>query len=63
MIRFYLDLDAASENAKIGWQKLHWQSAGGSKWPYWRSEVTDVDVELKYQTISRKEFLQLKYRS
>ena len=23
MIRFYLDLDAALENIKIGWQKLH----------------------------------------
>ena len=39
-------LDAASENAKIGWQKLHGLQAG-SKWPYWRSEVTEVHAELK----------------
>ena len=30
---FYFDLDAASENLKIGWQKLHSLHAG-SKWPY-----------------------------
>ena len=36
----------------------------GSKWPFWRSEVTEVDAELKEdQTISSKEFLKLKYRS
>ena len=57
MIHFYLDLDAASENVKIGWQ-------ASSKWSYWRSEVTEVDAELKEDhTFSRKEFLKLKYRS
>ena len=48
IIHFYIDLDAASENAKIGWQKLNSLQVG-SKWPYmyWRSEVTEVHAELK----------------
>ena len=63
MISFYLDLDAASESVKIGRQNLHSQQAG-SKWSYCRrSEVTEVNAELKEdQTFSKKEFLKLKYR-
>ena len=46
IIHFYLDLDAASENAKIGSQKLHSLQAV-SKWSYSRGEVTEVHAELK----------------
>ena len=56
IIHLYLDLDAASEmNAKIGWQKLHSLQAG-SKWPYWRSEVTKVHAELKEVVKKIKQF-------
>ena len=55
IIHFYLDLDVASENAKIGWQKLHSLQAG-SKWPYWRSEVTEVHAELKEVVKKIKQF-------
>ena len=61
MIHFYLDLDAASENIKIGEQKLHSLQAG-SNWPVQNghADATEVHVELKEnQTISRKEFLKL----
>ena len=52
---FYLDLDAASENTKIGWQKLHSLQVG-SNWPYWRSEVTEVYAELKETVKKIKQF-------
>ena len=55
LIHFYLDLDAASENAKLGWQKLHSLQAG-LKWPYWRSEVTEVHAELKEVVKKIKQF-------
>ena len=55
IIHFHLDLDAASENAKIGWQKLHSLQAG-SKLPYWRSEVTEVHAELKEVVKKIKQF-------
>ena len=55
IIHFYLDLDAASENAKIGWQKLRSLQAD-SKWPYWRSEVTEVHAELKEVVSKIKQF-------
>ena len=55
IIHFYLDLDAASENAKIGWQKHH-SLQSGSKWPYWRSEVTEVHAELKEVVKKSKQF-------
>ena len=66
MVRFYLDLDVASENVKIGWQKLYSLQA---TWLYMvqnghteEVKVTEVDAELKEdQTISRKEFLKLKH--
>ena len=50
-----IHLDAASENAKIGWQKLHSLQAS-SKWPYWRSEVTEVHAELKEVVKKIKQF-------
>ena len=46
MIRFYLSLDAASENVKIGWQKL--QSTGRFKMDKWRTEV-DAELEKQFQ--------------
>ena len=52
IIHFYLDLDVASENTKIGWQKLRYLQAG-LKWPYWRSEVTEVHAELKEVVIKK----------
>ena len=57
IIHFYLDLDAASENAKfkIGWQKLYSLQAS-SKWPYWRSEVTEVHAQLKEVVKKIKQF-------
>ena len=55
IIHFYLDLDTASENTTIGWQKLH-SSEASSKWPYWRSEVTEVHAELKEVVKKIKQF-------
>ena len=48
MTRFYRDF-------RCRFRKRLQSLQAGSKWPYWRSEVTEVDAELKEdQTISRK---------
>ena len=53
IIHFYLDLDAASENAKIGWQKLQFYRPVQNGCT---EEVTEVHAELKEVVKKIKQF-------